>query len=77
MKTLTFLEGGSLGGIVVMIAGIMIIGALFISLIVTLIVRGIYEFQTKSKFSKKQFLLTMVICLLICGLISGFICGGL
>ncbi|WP_419869362.1 hypothetical protein [Chryseobacterium sp. CT-SW4] len=76
MKFLTLLEVGNLAGLVVMIVGIIILGALFISFIVTLFVKFIYESKNEKKFSRKQFIQTMVICLLICGLISGYICGG-
>ncbi|MBP2617301.1 hypothetical protein [Chryseobacterium jejuense] len=75
MKTLTFLEGGSLAGVFVMIVGMMVIGALFFSIIVTFITKLIYESKDSRKFSRKQFIQTFVICLLVCGLISGYICG--
>ncbi|MGE8556353.1 MAG: hypothetical protein ACN6OB_20715 [Chryseobacterium jejuense] len=75
MKTLTFLEGGSLAGVFVMIVGMMVIGALFFSIIVTFIAKLIYESKDNRKFSRKQFIQTFVICLLVCGLISGYICG--
>ncbi|PTT22349.1 hypothetical protein DBR28_19715 [Chryseobacterium sp. HMWF028] len=75
MKRLTILEVGNMDGLVVMIIGIIILGALFISLIVALFAKVIYEWKGEEKFSKKQFIQTMVISLLICGLISGYICG--
>ena len=75
MKLLTFLEGGDLTGLVVMIVGMMAIGALFFATVVTFIVKLIYESKDNRKFSKKQFIQTFVICLLVCGLISGYICG--
>lgn len=74
MKPLTFLEGGSLAGVFFMIVGMMVIGALFFSIIVTFIVKLAYEREDR-KFSRKQFIMTFVICLLVCGLISGYICG--
>ncbi|AKK72530.1 hypothetical protein HX13_15855 [Chryseobacterium sp. P1-3] len=76
MKTLTILEAGNLAGVVIMIIGIIILGALFISVIATFVVKLIYEWKGDRKFSKKQFIQTMLICLLVCGLISGYICGG-
>ncbi|UZT96381.1 hypothetical protein ODZ84_14230 [Chryseobacterium fluminis] len=76
MKLLTLLEVGDLGGLVVMIILIMLFGALFISAVVTLFIKLIYEWKDGKKFSRKQFIQTMIICLLICGLISGYICGG-
>ncbi|PKF75117.1 hypothetical protein [Chryseobacterium sp. PMSZPI] len=76
MKTLTFLEGGDLMGVVIAIVGMFALGAIFFSVIVSFIVKIIYEGKDGRKFSKKQFGLTMIICLLICGLISGYICGG-
>ncbi|QIY91741.1 hypothetical protein [Chryseobacterium gallinarum] len=75
MKTLTILEAGNLAGVVIMIIGIIILGALFISVIATFVVKLIYEWKGDRKFSKKQFIQTMLICLLVCGLISGYICG--
>lgn len=71
MKTLTILEAGNLAGVVIMIIGIIILGALFISVIATFVVKLIYEWKGDRKFSKKQFIQTMLICLLVCGLISG------
>ncbi|ATN07193.1 hypothetical protein [Chryseobacterium indologenes] len=76
MKTITILEAGNLGGVVVMIIGIIILGALFFSLVVTVVAKIIYEWKGDRKFTKKQFIQTMLICLLICGLISGYMCGG-
>lgn len=76
MKPLTLLEGGNFVGLVAMIIAIIIFGALFISLIVTVFVKFIYELKDGRKFSKKQFIQTMIISLLMCGLISGYICGG-
>ncbi|ASW75330.1 hypothetical protein IQ37_10270 [Chryseobacterium piperi] len=76
MKPLTLLEGGNFVGLVAMIIAIIIFGALFISLIITVFVKFIYELKDGRKFSKKQFIQTMIISLLMCGLISGYICGG-
>ncbi|MDC8106018.1 MULTISPECIES: hypothetical protein [Chryseobacterium] len=76
MIPLTFLEGGNYAGVFIMVIAIIIFGALFVSFIATLFVKIIYELKDGRKFSKKQFIQTMVICLLICGLISGYICGG-
>ncbi|MCS3530204.1 hypothetical protein [Chryseobacterium sp. JUb7] len=76
MKLLTLLEVGDLGGLVIMIILIMLFGALLISAIVTSFIKLVYELKDGRKFSKKQFIQTMIICLLICGLISGYICGG-
>ncbi|MBK1894745.1 hypothetical protein [Chryseobacterium paridis] len=76
MKPLTLLEVGDLGGVVIMFIIIMILGGLFISFIITLIVKISYEWKGDKKFTKKQFIQSMLICLLICGLISGYICGG-
>lgn len=76
MKPLTILEVGDLTGVVIMIVGAMALGALFFSIITTFIVKLIYERKDGRKFSKKQFIQTLVICFLICGLISGYICGG-
>lgn len=78
MKILTILEGNlNLAGVVVMIVGAIIIAALFFSLIVAFITKLIYERKGDLKFTRKQFIQTMLISLLICGLISGYICGGL
>ncbi|WP_172281731.1 hypothetical protein [Chryseobacterium sp. LAM-KRS1] len=76
MIPLTFLEGGNYAGVFIMVIAIIVFGALFVSFIATLFVKIIYELKDGRKFSKKQFIQTMVICLLICGLISGYICGG-
>lgn len=75
MKPLTILEVGDLTGLVIMIVGIMILGALFFSMVITFIVKLIYESKDNRKFSRKQFIQTFVICLLVFGLISGYICG--
>ncbi|SIS92238.1 hypothetical protein SAMN05421786_103126 [Chryseobacterium ureilyticum] len=75
MKPLTILEAGDLTGLVIMIVGIMILGALFFSIVITFIVKLIYESKDNRKFSRKQFIQTFVICLLAFGLISGYICG--
>ncbi|UTX47329.1 hypothetical protein [Chryseobacterium sp. MA9] len=75
MNLLTLLEVGDLTGLVIFIVGAMILGAAFLSIIVTFITKLIYESKDNRKFSKKQFIQTFVICLLICGLISGYICG--
>jgi len=75
MKPLTILEAGDLTGLVIMIVGIMILGALFFSMVITFIVKLIYESKDNRKFSRKQFIQTFVICLLAFGLISGYICG--
>lgn len=77
MKSLTLLEVGNLGGVVVMIV-LMIAGAAFLlSLFVSLIAKLIYESKDDRKFSKSQFWQTVLISMLVCGLISGAICGGL
>nr|WP_315033382.1 hypothetical protein [uncultured Chryseobacterium sp.] len=76
MKTITILEAGNLAGVVIMIIGMIVLGALFISLVFAFITKIIYEWKGDRKFSKKQFIQTMLIGLLICGLISGYICGG-
>ena len=75
MKFLTLLEAGDLTGLLIMIIGIMVLGALFFATIVTFIVKWTYESKDNRKFSKKQFIQTFVICLLVFGLISGYICG--
>lgn len=75
MNLLTLLEVGDMTGLVIIIIGVMIIGAAFLSVIVTFIIKLIYESNDNRKFSKKQFIQTFVICLLVCGLISGYICG--
>jgi hypothetical protein len=77
MKLLTLLEVGDMTGLVIIIIGVIILGALFLSLIVTFITKLIYETKDNMKFTRKQFIQTMLISLLICGLISGYICGGL
>lgn len=76
MKTLTILEVGNLGGIILMIILIFLFVAAIVSLVITLITKVIYEWNNDRKFSKKQFWQTMLICLLLCGLVSGAICGG-
>lgn len=43
MRFLTILEAGGLVGIVIFIVGMMILGALFISIIVSFVVKLIYE----------------------------------
>ncbi|SFJ67930.1 hypothetical protein SAMN05421692_2352 [Chryseobacterium indologenes] len=53
MKTITILEAGNLGGVVVMIIGIIILGALFFSLVVTVVAKIIYEWKGDRKFTKK------------------------
>ncbi|WP_288438316.1 hypothetical protein [uncultured Chryseobacterium sp.] len=75
MKLLTLLEVGDMTGVVIVIVGVIIIGALLLSLIVAGIAKLIYESKDNRKFSKKQFIQTMLISLLVCGLISGYICG--
>lgn len=75
MNLLTLLEVGDMTGLVIIIIGVMIVGGAFLSVIVTFIVKLIYESNDNRKFSKKQFIQTFVICLLVCGLISGYICG--
>ncbi|WP_027378624.1 hypothetical protein [Chryseobacterium daeguense] len=77
MKALTLLEVGNLGGLVAMIILIIVGVAVFVSLVITVFVKLIYESKDGRKFSKKQFWQTMLISLLICGLISGFVCGGM
>lgn len=76
MKILTILEVGNLGGLVLMIILVFLFAALIISLVITLITKVIYEWNNDRKFSKKQFIQTMLISLLLCGLVSGAICGG-
>lgn len=76
MKTLTILEVGNLGGIILMIILIFLFVAAIVSLVITLITKVIYEWNNDRKFSKKQFWQTMLISLLLCGLVSGAICGG-
>ncbi|WP_294301364.1 hypothetical protein [uncultured Chryseobacterium sp.] len=76
MKTLTILEVGNLGGLVLMVILIILFAASVFSLIFTVMVKIIYEWNNDKKFSRKQFIQTMLICLLFCGLVSGFICGG-
>jgi hypothetical protein len=75
MKLLALLEVGDLGGVFVMISGIILLVALSVSFIFTIIVKVWYEKDDK-KFSRKQFIQTMLISLLLCGLVSGVICGG-
>ncbi len=43
MKFLTILEAGGLVGIVIFFVGIMVLGALFVSIIVSFVVKLIYE----------------------------------
>ncbi len=77
MKILILLEVGGLEGLVAMII-LMIIGvAFFVSLIITVFIKLIYESKDGRKFSKKQFWQTLLISMLIFGLISGFVCGGM
>ncbi|ALR32106.1 hypothetical protein ATE47_16980 [Chryseobacterium sp. IHB B 17019] len=76
MKSLILLEVGNLGGLIAMIIIVFILGALFISFIITMIVKVYYEWKGDKKFSRKQFIQTMLISLLLCGLVSGAICGG-
>ncbi|MDR6405015.1 MULTISPECIES: hypothetical protein [Chryseobacterium] len=76
MKSLTLLEVGNLGGLIAMIIIVFILAALFISFIITMIVKVYYEWKGDKKFSRKQFIQTMLISLLLCGLVSGAICGG-
>ncbi|WEK68843.1 MAG: hypothetical protein P0Y62_13420 [Candidatus Chryseobacterium colombiense] len=76
MKTLTILEVGNMGGLILMIILAFLFIAAIISLVITLIVKVIYEWNNDRKFSKKQFIQTMLISLLLCGLVSGAICGG-
>ncbi len=77
MKSLIILEVGGLGGLVALIIGIILVVAFFVSLVVTVFIKLIYESKEGRKFSKSQFWQTMLISLLICGLISGVICGGM
>lgn len=77
MKTLALLEVGGLEGLVFFIILIILGVASFVSLIVTVFIKLIYESGGKRKFSNKQFWQTMLISLLICGLISGALCGGM
>ncbi|GAB0154833.1 hypothetical protein CHRYSEOSP005_00930 [Chryseobacterium sp. Alg-005] len=76
MKPLTLLEVGDLGGLFVMIILVMLFIGLAVSAVVAVIAKIIYEWNNDRKFSRKQFIQTMVISLLVCGLISGYICGG-
>lgn len=76
MQNLTLLEVGNLEGLIIMIIFIMVVAAFFISFLITIFVKTIYESKDNRKFSKKQFWQTMLISLLLCGLISGAICGG-
>ncbi|WP_426476568.1 hypothetical protein ACP3T3_14670 [Chryseobacterium sp. CBSDS_008] len=75
MNLLTLLEVGDMTGLVIIIVGAMILGAMFLSVIVTFIAKLIYESKDNRKFTRKQFIQTFVICLLVCGIISGYICG--
>ena len=77
MKILTLLEVGGLEGLVAMIILIILGVAAFVSLVVTVFVKLIYESKDGKKFSRKQFWMTMLISMLICGLISGVVCGGM
>lgn len=76
MKPLTLLEVGDLGGLFVMIILVMLFVGLAVSAVVAVIAKIIYEWNNDRKFSRKQFIQTMVISLLVCGLISGYVCGG-
>ncbi len=77
MKSLIILEVGGLGGLVAFIIGIILVVAFFVSLVVTIFIKLIYESKDGRQFSKSQFWQTMLISMLICGLISGVICGGM
>lgn len=77
MKSLIILEVGGLGGLVAFIIGIILVVAFFVSLVVTVFIKLIYESKDGRQFSKSQFWQTMLISMLICGLISGVICGGM
>ncbi|MCS3867446.1 ABC-type Fe3+ transport system permease subunit [Chryseobacterium ginsenosidimutans] len=77
MKPLILLEVGNLDGLVVIIILIILFVALSLSFMLTTIIKVWYEWKDDKKFSRKQFIQTMIISLLICGLISGVICGGL
>lgn len=76
MILLTLLEVGDLGALVVIIILTMLFIGLAVSAVVAVIAKIIYEWNNDRKFSRKQFIQTMVISLLVCGLISGYICGG-
>lgn len=76
MRLLTLLEVGDLGALVVIIILTMLFIGLAVSALVAVIAKIIYEWNNDRKFSRKQFIQTMVISLLVCGLISGYICGG-
>ena len=77
MKPLTLLEVGNLGGLVAMIIAMMIGVSFIIAIVVTFIIKAVYESKDNRTYSKKQFWQTVIIILLICGLISGMICGGM
>ncbi|RZJ28131.1 MAG: hypothetical protein EOO18_13315 [Chryseobacterium sp.] len=77
MKFLNMSEGGGLGILVAMIIGMLIIGGALVSLVITVIVKLIYESKDNRKFTKKQFWQTSLIVFLVCGLISGMMCGGM
>lgn len=66
--------GNSLLGFVLLIIGLMFLGGVFISFVITQIVKAIYEARNENKFTKKQYWLTMTLCLLLCAIISGMIC---
>ncbi|CDN74233.1 hypothetical protein ACH34E_06575 [Elizabethkingia anophelis] len=75
--SLTILEVGGLGGIVVMIISMIVVVAFVFGLVVAAIMKLIYESGGDKKYSKSNFWLTVLIVMLICGLISGVICGGM
>ena len=77
MKPLTLLEVGNLGGLVAMIIAMMIGVSFIIAIVVTFIIKAVYESKDNRAYSKKQLWQTVMIILLICGLISGMICGGM
>jgi len=70
-------EGGGLGILIAMIIGMLIIGGALVSLVITVIIKLIYESKDNRKFTKKQFWQTSLIVFLVCGLISGMMCGGM
>jgi hypothetical protein len=77
MKFLNMSEGGGLGILIAMIIGMLIIGGALVSLVITVIIKLIYESKDNRKFTKKQFWQTSLIVFLVCGLISGMMCGGM
>jgi len=70
-------EGGGLGILIAMIIGMLVIGGALVSLVITVIIKLIYESKDNRKFTKKQFWQTSLIVFLVCGLISGMMCGGM